>query len=113
MASVEESGLSDMADALARKLTTAVVIAAAIVGVAIYARPGPPRYDAVAVNGEVVRIDRRSGAMLACNAQRCVSLHKPGGRIERSATFKLPGADRPPQPQAVPQPPASAAPPKG
>lgn len=104
MADDAEPRLGDLVEKITTRLTTTLVIAAGIVALAIYARPAPPRYQAVAVGDRVVRVDARTGAMIACDgAAQCVSLHKPGGRIERAA--KVPAL---PAPAAAPAAPAPA-----
>lgn len=40
--------LGEAIDGAVRKITTAIVIAGAVVGLAVYARPGPARFDAFA-----------------------------------------------------------------
>jgi len=85
-----ELSLSELVEKVGNRLTTGLVLAAAIVGLAIYSRPGPPRYQAVAGDGQVVRIDTRSGSMISCDAQRCLWLLRRGQHLERRPNAKLP-----------------------
>ena len=73
-----EGGLRELADAAVRKIVTAVVIASGVIALAIYARPAPPRYEAVIGDGKVVRIDTRSGTMIQCDAQACRTILRRG-----------------------------------
>ncbi len=57
-----------------RRMAAALVIAGGVVALAIYARPGPPRYDAFATPTGIVRIDTRSGKMIACDGGRCMTV---------------------------------------
>ena len=98
--------LEDMVELIGKRLTTGLVLAAGIVGLAIYARPGPPRYQIVSDGAQVVRVDTRNGSMISCSPAGCVSLHRPGGKIERKG--KLPAAAVP-APSAPAQIPAAAA----
>ncbi|MBV8687553.1 MAG: hypothetical protein JOZ90_16175 [Alphaproteobacteria bacterium] len=86
MADDTDPAPGELLDRLSGRLATVLVLCAGIVGLSLYAaRPSVPRYEAVGLGADVVRLDRRTGAMIACNLQRCVNLHQPGGRIERSS----------------------------
>jgi hypothetical protein len=63
--------LPELVDRLGRRIASALVIAGALIGLAIYWRPGPLRYQAVAAGSQVVRLDTRSGTMIACEADQC------------------------------------------
>jgi hypothetical protein len=98
--------MSEAIDAGARKVTTAVVIAGAIVGLAIYARPGPPRYDALVDGDRIVRIDTRKGSIISCQGeQTCQLILRSGQRLTR-----VKRTDAPDQPQALPKPAAPTPP---
>jgi hypothetical protein len=76
--------LGEAIDAAVGKITTGIVIAGAIVGLAVYARPGPPRFDAFAFGNQIVRIDSRSGTIIACEgAQTCQLVLRKGQRLTR------------------------------
>jgi hypothetical protein len=84
MAERDDGDLSvaELLDKASRRVTTAVLMAGALIAISIYAKPGPPRYDVAAADGRVVRVDTRSGAMISCGGDGCATLHKPGGKIE-------------------------------
>lgn len=79
-------------DGKASRVPGSAVIALAIVAAAtILAWSGgddPPRYELVATGDAVVRMDNDSGAMIACNLQRCVQIRAPDRAI---ATGSLKG----------------------
>lgn len=76
--------LGEAIDAAVGKITTGIVIAGAIVGLAVYARPGPPRFDAFAVGDKIVRVDSRTGTIIACEgAQTCQQVLRKGQRLTR------------------------------
>jgi len=95
-----EPSFGDIAESISRKIVSAIVIAAAIIGLAIYARPAPPRYQAVAADGRLVRIDTRNGTMIACGpAGECVLVLRHGQHIERAPNRKaLPKQEAQPNP---------------
>jgi len=97
-----EPPLAELADAILRKLVTVIVIAAAIIAIAIYARPAPPRFQVAVGDGRIVRIDTRNGTVIACEAGVCATVLRRGHRLERSLPPR-------PAPAALPAP-APAAP---
>ena len=104
----EAPTLLDVVEKAGRQVGTALVVGAAFVALAIYARPGPPRFQAIASGSDVVRIDTRSGAMISCNGGQCYTIHKSGGRID-----KAPLPAPPPKPTVPALPPAGPTPPAG
>jgi hypothetical protein len=106
-----ETSMSEVIEAGIRSVTTGLVIAGAIVGLAIYARPGPPRFEAVVDGDRIVRIDTRKGTIISCEgAQTCELVLKSGQRLTR-----IKRTDAPAQPKALPRPatPPQAAPAAG
>ncbi|MEA3012870.1 MAG: hypothetical protein QOD42_1415 [Sphingomonadales bacterium] len=101
--------LADIADGVVRKLVTAIVIAGGLIALAIYFRPSPPRYQAAVGDGRVVRVDTRSGSVIACEGGRCYRILRRGQELDDPPPAKaLPApAARPAQP--VPAPPSNAA----
>jgi hypothetical protein len=92
--------LGEAIDAAAGKITTGLVIAGAIIGLAIYARPGPPRFEAFADGDRIVRIDTRKGTIISCEGQQtCQLILKRGQRLTR-----IKRSDSPAPPQALPRP---------
>lgn len=104
------ASLTDIVEAASRKLVTGFVIAGAFIALAVYSRPGPPRYQAFATDdGSIVRVDSRRGTVIACQGQRCYTVVRRGQRLEKGpAAEALPAP--PPRP-ALPAPPAAPAPP--
>ena len=99
--------LGEAIDTAVRRVTTGIVIAGAIVGLAVYARPAPPRYDAFAVGSQIVRIDTRKGTIIACEGQQtCQLILKSGQRLTR-----VKRSDAPAEPKALPGPAAATPPP--
>ena len=99
--------MSEVIDAGIRRMTSAVVIAGAIVGLAIYARPGPPRFEALVDGDRIVRVDTRKGTIISCEGQQtCQLILKSGQRLTR-----VKRTDAPVQPQAALPRPAAATPP--
>lgn len=101
-----QPSMSEAIEAGIRSVTTGVVIAGAIVGLAIYARPGPPRFEALVDGDRIVRIDTRKGTIISCEGQRtCELVLKSGQRLTR-----VKRTDSPAQPPALPKPAAPTAP---
>ena len=69
-----EPNLNEIVDLGMRRMAAALVIAGGVIGLAIYAQPGPPRYDAFATPTGIVRIDRSNGKMIACEGGRCMTV---------------------------------------
>lgn len=93
-----QSSLRETVEAGFRQAAIALVIAGGIVGLSIYSRPGPPTYDAFEVNGEVVRLNRRSGSLIVCDKAHCQVIYRAGSRIDRRpkpAALPAPAAPKP------------------
>jgi len=98
--------LLEVVEKAGRQIGTGLVVGAVFVALAIYARPGPPRFQAVASGSDVVRIDTRSGAMISCNGGQCYSVRKPGDATHKAPLPPAPKAAVPALPPAAPaQPP--------
>lgn len=97
-----EPALAEIVDNVLRKLVTAIVIAGAIIAIAIYARPAPPRYQAAVGDGKIVRIDTRSGTVIACAAGVCATVLRRGQHLERH--LPAPAALPAPAPRPAPAP---------
>ena len=76
-----ELSLGDIIDRAGRRIATGIALAGGIMGLAIYSQPGPPRYEAVAVGGQVVRVNTKNGSMITCDGAKCVMLHRSGQKI--------------------------------
>lgn len=76
--------IGEAIDGAVRRITTGIVIAGALIGLGIYARPGPARYDAFAFGDQIVRVDGRTGTIIACEGTRtCQIVLRRGQRVER------------------------------
>jgi hypothetical protein len=106
----EELSIADMIENAARKLVTALVIAGGLIALAIYFRPSPPRYQAAVGDGRIVRVDSRTGSVIACDGERCYRVLRRGQELDepppRAKALPAPAA-RPAQP--APAPPSNAA----
>jgi hypothetical protein len=101
----EDEPPDDPLDRLGKRVTTALIVAAGILGLAVYARPAPPRFDAFAVGGKIVRVDMRTGTIIACEGeQTCQLVLKRGQRLQRVRR-----SDALPRPAAPSLPPAAPA----
>jgi hypothetical protein len=79
-----EPSLAEIIETGIRRGVTAIVVGAGIIGLAIYARPAPPRYDAFAIGSQIVRVDMRTGTIISCEgAQTCQLVLKRGQHLQR------------------------------
>jgi len=100
-----EPSLGEVAEKFAGRMTTAAVLASAIIALAIYARPAPPRYEAVVGDGKVVRIDTRTGSIISCDDERCALILRKGQRLARNSDRRpalKPAAEPAPLPRPEP-----------
>jgi hypothetical protein len=108
LAAEPEPSVRELADMVLRKIVSGIVIGAALIALAIYARPGPPRYQAVVGDGEIFRIDTRSGTILSCVENRCSTVVRKGqSLVRRAARDALPKQEAQPR---LPAPAPAAAP---
>jgi len=72
-------------DMLGRRIGGALVLAGALIGVGIYwsgDTTEAPEYQGFAADGEVFRLNLDSGSIIACNAERCTQILRPGQDLE-------------------------------
>ena len=102
---------ADLMERVSGRIVTGLVIGAALIGLAIYSRPGPPRFQVVASPAGVVRLDTRTGTMIACADAGCTTLHRAGERIARrpAVPATAPALTSPPAAPALPALPAPKA----
>jgi hypothetical protein len=75
--------LGEAIDAAVRKITTGIVIAGGLIGLGIYAHP-EPRFDAFAFGDQIIRVDGKTGTIIACEGNRtCQLVLRKGQRLER------------------------------
>jgi hypothetical protein len=110
----EDLSLADIVENAARKLVTAIVIAGGLVALALYFQPSPPRYQVAAGDGRIVRVDTRSGTVIACEGATCFRVLRRGQELDEAPARKaLPApapAARAAQPAPAPPPSNAAAP---
>jgi hypothetical protein len=80
--------IGEIADLAMRRVATAIIIAGGAIALAIYARPGPPRYQAFASGAGIVRVDTRSGTVIGCDGGRCMILLQHGQRLSANPNTK-------------------------
>jgi hypothetical protein len=97
--------LGEAIDGAVRKITTGIVIAGGLIGLGIYAHP-EPRFDAFAFGNQIVRVDGRTGTIIACEGNHtCQLVLRKGQRLERikrTGALPAPAAATP-----LPAPPAA------
>jgi hypothetical protein len=92
----------EAAEKAVNRLALALLVSAGMIAAALSSRPGPPRYQAFAIGGQIVRVDSRTGAMIACEGGRCGNIHKRGQRIEKSWAPRAPQLPSGPAGSTVP-----------
>ncbi|HEX8641270.1 MAG TPA: hypothetical protein VF704_08945 [Allosphingosinicella sp.] len=112
-----EQPLGEIVDAAARRVVTGLVIAAGVLALGIYSRPGPPRYQAIPTDTGIIRVDTGSGTVLHCVENGCYTVVRRGQDLldqeeRRKAREKAFGDEPPPTAKALspPQPEAVTAP---
>ena len=111
--------LLEAMDQLSRRVSGALMLAGGLIGLGLYASSGgqeAPEYQIYAADGEVFRLNLDSGSIIACNAQRCMQVLKPGQDLaedQRNTLFTVPPAQQLPasQPSAPAPAPQQLAPP--
>jgi hypothetical protein len=93
----DRESLGDMVDLATRRIMMAIIVAGAAIGLALYSRPGPPRYQIVATGNGIVRIDTRNGTVIACEAGRCMLVVQHGQHLDKYAPAKAPPVTPPRQ----------------
>ena len=73
-----EPPLSEVVDSAVRRIVTGIAIAGVAIALAVYARPGPPRYQAIETETGIIRVDTRSGTILHCVANGCYTVVRRG-----------------------------------
>jgi hypothetical protein len=82
-ATARQPMLGEAIDSAVRKITTGLVIAGGLIGLGIYAHP-EPRFNAFAVGDRIVRVDGRTGTIIACEGTRtCELILRKGQRLDR------------------------------
>jgi hypothetical protein len=105
--------LGDIVDSAVRRLSTSIAIAGALIALAIYARPGPPSYQAFSTGSSIVRVNTRSGSVLECVDGRCGIVVRHGQHLDRRPPPRaLPAPAQTPPAQTAPAAPAATTAPR-
>ena len=109
-----DAPIVDMVDSAVRRIATSIAIAGIAIAIAIYARPGPPHFEAFATPTGFSRIDTRSGTVIGCETGRCMTLLRRGQSLADNPNRHPRKAPEAAQPKALPAPSATpaAAPPQ-
>ena len=106
-----EPSAAELAESVTRKLVSAIVIAGGLIGLGLWSRPGPARYQVVAAEGMVYRINTDSGTVIGCAGDRCAIVVRHGQELEHEVPPRpAPRQLAPPQPSTAPPAAAPAAP---
>jgi hypothetical protein len=104
----ETLNLADIADRASKRLTTAILVAGAMVGLAIYWKPAPTHFEAFAADGQVYRVNNKTGTVLGCSQAGCRTIVRRGQRLldkPKAGMFEMHLPDKsPPEEKQLPQP---------
>ena len=103
----------EMVDSAVRRIATSIAIAGIAIALAVYARPGPPHFEAFATPTGFIRIDTRSGTVIGCETGRCMTLLRRGQSLADNPNRHPRKAVEAPPAKALPAPaptPTTAAP---
>jgi hypothetical protein len=105
-----EPTVGDVIESAVRKIVTAIVIAGGLIAVGLYSQAGPPRYQVIAADGRVFRINTKSGTVIGCEGDRCAIVLRHGQELEDNLGPAPAPRQLAPPPQAAPAiaPPATA-----
>ena len=79
-----EPTIVELVEGAVRKLVTAIVIAGGLIAIGLYSQAGPARYQIVAADGRVYRLNTQSGWVVGCEGARCAILLRHGQDFEDS-----------------------------
>ena len=106
-----ESSVGDLIESAVRKIVTGIVIAGGLIGIGLYSQAGPARYQVIAADGRIYRLNTKSGTVIGCQGDRCAIVLRHGQDLEDSIEPPAPPRQvAPPAPSAAPAP---ALPPAG
>ena len=99
-----EPRLADIIDGAAKRISTGLLLGGAAIALAIYSRPGPPRYEVDVMGSTVIRTNTRTGGVYACEGRRCYVLIQRGSRRGNSPVPEVAPAQPAQQQKALPSP---------
>ena len=105
-----ESSLAEVIDLAGRRILTGLIIAGGAIGIGLYAQPGPARYQVVATDTGIARVNTSSGYVITCEGGTCFRTLRPGQDLERTPKQARPAAPAPAQQRALPAPAQQPAP---
>jgi hypothetical protein len=111
-----EPSVAELVESVVRKIVTAIVIAGGLIALGLWSRPGPARYQVIAADGRVFRINTQSGTVIGCEGDRCAIVLRHGQELEDNLGPPAVPKQLAPPPQAAPAPaptPGPAPPPAG
>ena len=104
MARELEPSLGELVESAVRKIVTAIVIAGGLIAVGLYSQAGPARYQVIAADGRVFRINTKSGTVIGCEGDRCAIVLRHGQELEDNLAPPPAPRQIAPPPQAAPAP---------
>lgn len=99
-----ETSVGDLIESAVRKMVTAIVISGALIALGLYSQAGPARYQVIAADGRVFRINTQSGTVIGCEGDRCAIVLRRGQELEDSLGPPAAPKQLAPPPQAAPAP---------
>jgi hypothetical protein len=105
-----EPSVGELVESAVRKMVTAIVIAGGLIAIGLYSQAGPARYQVIAADGHVYRINTKSGTVIGCEGNRCAIIVEHGQDLEDSLPAAPKQVASPPQTAPVPAPAPAAAP---
>jgi len=100
-----QSSLAEVVDLAGRRILTGLIIAGGAIGIGLYAQPGPARYQIVATDTGIARVNTRNGYVVTCEAGTCYRTLRPGQDLERvTKQATRPAAPAPAGQRALPAP---------
>lgn len=106
-----EPSVGELIESAVRKIVTGIVIAGGLIAVGLYSQAGPARYQVIAADGRVFRINTQSGTVIGCEGERCAIVLRRGQELEDNLDPAPVPKQIAPPPQAAPAPAPTIAPP--
>ena len=102
-----ETSVGDLIESAVRKIVTGIVIAGGLIGLGLWSRSGsaPMRYQIIAAEGRIYRVNTQTGSVVGCQGERCAIVLYRSRHLEDS--LESPPAPKqlaPPAPTPAPAP---------
>ncbi len=98
-----EATLAEVIDLASRRILTGLVIAGGAIGIGLYAQPGPAKYQIVATDTGIARLNTSKGYVTTCEDGQCTRTLRPGS-VDIERRRKAPEAPAPAARPALPAP---------